>query len=216
MAKQYQRGDFKIEPILEQFHETVGPQIGSMVAVTNDYITRNTNVASTAAACAGELGGAYKSNNIGKAIKAYTELKEGCGDKIAQAGLKGKVIPILDACQALDDKIVKLMEIQKAAFGLIAERDSCKLPEEEARYWAIDAQIDAKKDGEFDPTQTEALAMLAALQGMDATIEDMNPTNGSLSYEPNINVDAKKGAASLKEQYHSYNMGDTTISSIQS
>ena len=209
--------DFKIEDILLQFHEVVGPQIGNMVAITNDYITRNTNVATTAAACAGELGGAYKSNNIGKAIKAYNELKEGCGDKIAQTGLKGKVIPILDGCQALDDKIVQLKEMQGTAYGLIDTRDAALAqdPPDMPTAKRCAAQLDALKP-QFDALQQQALAQLAQLQGMDATIPDMNPTNGSLSYQPNITVDAKKGSAGLKEQYHSYNMGDTTITSIQS
>ncbi len=215
MAHWYKESDFKIEEILEQFYQIVGPQIGNMVAVTKDYIQRNQNVSDVAASCAGELGGAYQSNNIGKAINTYNVLSTGC-KKIAQAGLNGKVMPILAGCQELVDLIDKLYNIRGVAIGLIAQRDAAKAREDFATAEAIDAQIDVKKDGEFDPTQEKALALLAQLQGMDATIEDMPPTNGSLSYQPNIQVDAKKGSAGLKESYRGYNMGDPTISSIQS
>ena len=205
--------DFDIEPILEQFYDTVGPQIGTMIATTTDYIKRNKSVADTASSCAGALGGAYQSNNVGKAIRTYNNLSEGC-KKIAEDGLQGKVIPILVGCQELIEMITELKQMQAKAYALIAQRDAAAAAEDNETAAAIEKQLVQLK-AQFDAKQKEALAKLEELKGMPSDIPDMAPTNGSLSYQPNINVAAEKGSAGLNGQFKSYNMGDTRITSVQ-
>lgn len=209
----YTPDDFQIEPILEKFLEVVGPAIGEMTSVTKDYIQRNMNVADTASSCAGALGGAYKSNNIGKAIKTYNKLSEGC-KKIAQEGLQGKVVPILAGCSDLVNKIQELKQLQADAFNLIEKGNAAGAVEDYPTYNYCNNKLHEIKP-QFDAKQKEALAKLAELQGMPSDIPDMEPTNGSLSYQPNISVAAQKGGASLNGQYQSYNMGNTSITSVQ-
>ena len=215
--------DFEIDENLIKFDDTVPPELGNMNAKAQDYIKRNKSVADTASACGGELGGNYKSNNVGKAIQAFMALATGC-NKIVQS-LQGKLVPILAECGELAAMIAELKQLAakgKALQQKVAALKAEKAASDEDHPWTKEAELQqaeaelAATKALFDAKHAECKAKLASLQGKDATVPNMDPTNGSLSYMPNINVDAKKGNAGLKGDYYSYSMPDQSISSISS
>ena len=217
--------DFEIDENLIKFDDTVPPELGNMNAKAQDYIKRNKSVADTASACGGELGGNYKSNNVGKAIQEFMALATGC-NKIVQS-LQGKLVPILAECGELAAMIAELKQLAakgKALQQKVAALEAEKAASDEDHPWtqAKENELNQAKQqlketkALFDAKHAECKAKLASLQGKDATVPNMDPTNGSLSYMPNINVDAKKGNAGLKGDYYSYSMPDQSISSISS
>ena len=217
--------DFEIDEKLLNFDKTVPPELGNMNDKAQDYIKRNKRVASTASACGSELTGNYKSDNVGKAVKAFMELSSGC-NRIAES-LEEKLVPILDECSKLADLIVKLKELATKGLQLIQtigqlETEIAAAAANEQPTGALEAEL-AKARADltetkalFDAKHNECKAKLASLQGKDATIPNMNPTNGSLSYMPEINVDVQAGNAGLKGEYYNYSMPDQSISSISS
>lgn len=218
-------GDFEIDEKLIKFDDEVTPAIGSMQSSAQDIIERNNKVSETSDACGSALGGAYKTNNTPKAKQAYTELSEGC--KTIANEVESKMIPILSECSALATLIAKLKKIKAEAEqvmarisqleSIIARKRSQDPPQstasEEAELAQKKERLEELKE-EFKALHEEAKAKLAELQGKDASISDMKPTNGSLGFDPSISVSAVQGT-SKKDDYYNYSTGDQTLRTVQ-
>ncbi len=202
--------DFTIDPSLIQFDSTETPQIGAQVAYTNEVLEKITKAEHAGTDFLSGFPGAYKTDNTGKAVQAPTNFVNGC--RTDYSDVNGKVIPILSKCSDLASKIAELRQLKEQADALKAERDRLDPEEDAGRIAQINARIRELKQ-QFDAKQEEALALLAELKGMDATISPVVPTNGTLSQDPNITVDATKGYSG-KEQYYNYQIGDQSITSI--
>jgi len=204
--------DFTIDPKLLKFDAEVTPAIGDMSSYTQEVIEKNQKVSQTSAQCGDGLSGAYVTNNTGKAVKPYKVLSEGC--KTIAEEMQDKVMTILADCAALASVIAQLKKIAAEAAALqaiISQKQNSDPPQN------ADAEIAQLKAlyEEFKALHEQAKAMLAALQGADATISDMEPTNGSLSVDPNISVSIQKGTSG-KDQYYNYTLGDQSITSVNS
>lgn len=218
-------GDFEIDEKLIKFNDEVPPAIGSMRASANEIIDKNNKVSETSDACGSSLGGAYKTNNTDKAKQAYTELAEGC--KTIANEVQSKMMQILDECSELGELIEELKKIKKEAEqvmariaqlqSIIASKRSQDPPldtsAEEAELAQKRQRLEELKE-DFKSKHEDAKSKLASLQGKDASISDMKPTNGSLGFDPSISVSVVQGT-SKKDTYYNYSTGDQTVQTVQ-
>ncbi len=203
--------DFTIDPALEQFDATETPMIGAQVAYTQEVMQKITKAEHAGTDFLGGFPGAYKTDNSGKAQQAPQNFVKGC--RTDYSDVSGKVMPILSGCSELAEMIAKLKEIKQEAEALKAERAGLDPEKDSGRINQINNRLNELKQ-EFDAKQAEALAKLAELQGMDATITPITPTNGNLGVDANITVAATKGYSG-KEKYYDYQLGDQSITSIK-
>ena len=219
-------GDFEIDENLLKFEREVPPAIGTMQSKAQEIIEKNKKVAETSDACGDGMSGSYQTNNTAQAVQPYKVLAEGCR-KIANE-VQSKMIPLLAECSALAALIAELHEIVEKARACLARINQLKAiiaakhasdPPQDTR--AEEAELE-RKEQEFEELKAlfkakheEAKAKLEELKGMDTSISNMPPTNGSLSFDPAIAADVQKGFSG-REQYYNYTTGDQSITSIGS
>ena len=214
--------DFEIDPKLIKFNDSVPPKIGAMESYSNDVIKKNKKVAEKAQQCGEQLSGSYTTNNTEKAVKPFQMLNQGC-TQIANA-VEGIMLPLLLDCSDLGTKIDELIKIKNEAATLQATINSLeaeKAAATEEHPFTRQADLDDAKEKleqkkqEFKTKHEAAKAKLAELQGQSVEVADMEPTNGSLGYDPSIAVDAAKGVGG-KDKYYDYQTGDQSITSVNS